>query len=124
MQRTQALDAGFQFRRYATLHQLGANFRLNFFQKFVVRRLVIADFLLQSEKGFRIENAEGKILEFIANESHAEAGRDRRINFQSYACDSLLLLRLKIFYGAHVVYAVCKGDDYGANLVANGQYAL
>ncbi len=124
MQRTQALDAGFQFRRYATLHQLGANFRLNFFQKFVVRRLVVADFLLQSEKGFRLENAEGKILEFIANESHAEAVGDRRINFQSFACDTLLLVRLKVFDSAHVVEPVGEFDDHDANIVDHGQNHL
>ena len=98
--------------------------RLHFFQKFLVQRLLVADFFLQSEKGLGLENAEGKILEFVADDAHAEAVGDGRVNFQSFARNALLLLGLQIFDGAHVVQPVGQLDQHDANVVDHGQNHL
>src|SRR5258706_12844582 len=87
----------------------------------MMQRLVIADFLLQSEKRIWFENAEGKILEFVADDAHAQTVRDGRVDLERLARDALLLVRLEILDSAHVVQAIGQLHDHHANIVDHGQ---
>ena len=84
----------------------------------------VSDFLLQRQKGFGLEVAEGQILEFAANNAHSQPVRDGRVDIQRLARDALLLVRRQIFERAHVVQPVGQLHQHHANVVDHGQKHL
>ncbi len=121
MQRIEAFDARFEFRGNAAFDELGANRALHFLQKSLVNGALFRDFFLQSEKCLRLEKAERQILQLAADNAHAEAVRNRRINVQRFARDALLLFRPEVLERAHVVQAVGQLDENDANVVDHRQ---
>ena len=88
----------------------------------MVLRLFVTYLFLQSQKRFGFENAEREILELVADEAHAEPVSDGRINLQSFSSDALLLGRIEVLNGAHVMQAIGQLDDHHAHVVDHRQH--
>ena len=87
-------------------------------------RRFVADFFLQRKKRFRLEIAERKIFQFVADQAHSKPVRDGRVNVERFACDALLLRRVEKLERAHVVQAVGEFDEHDANVVHHGEHHL
>ncbi len=85
---------------------------------------LFADLFLQGEERFRLEVAEREIFQFATNQAHSQAVRDGRVDVQRLARDALLLGRLEILEGAHVVQPVGQLDQNDADVVHHGQQHL
>ena len=83
-----------------------------------------ADFLLQGEKRLRLEIAESQVLQLAAQDGHAEAVGDGRVDIQRFAGDAVLLGRFEVFERAHVMQPVGQFDENDANVVHHGQEHL
>ncbi len=121
VQRIEPLDARFQLRGNTAFDELRANRALDFLQEPLVNGAFFRDLFLESEKGFGLEKAEGQILKFAADDAHAEAVRDGRVNIQRFARNTLLLFMGEVFERAHVVQAVGEFDHHDANVVDHRQ---
>ena len=93
-------------------------------EEFVEDLLLGSDLLLQLEKGLGLEVAEGKILQFAANQAHAEPVGNRRVNVERLARDALLPFGAQKFERAHVVQAIGELDHDDAYVVHHGQQHL
>ncbi len=124
VQRVDALHARLNFGGDSAFHHFVANRVLNFVQEAVEDFLLGAEFLLEFEEGFGLEIAEREVFELAADEAHAEAVGDGRVNIQRLAGDALLLLGIEIFERAHVVQAVGELDHHDANVVDHRQQHL
>jgi hypothetical protein len=74
--------------------------------------------------GEGVDVAEGEVFELAAQLAHAETVRERRIHFQRFAGDALLLLEPQVLECAHVVQAVGELDDDHAEVGDHGQQHL
>src|SRR5579884_128760 len=124
MERIKAFDAGFELGGNSAFHEFGANRGLNLLEESLMNGGFRGDFLLQSEKTFRLEDAEGQIFQLIADQAHSQAMGDGRVDIQGFTGDALLLFRLEEFDGAHVVEPVGQFDDHDADVVHHGKKHL
>ena len=70
---------------------------------------------------FRVEPAEGMILEFLAQPLHAHAAGKRRVDVHGLLGDQLALRRLHMLEGAHIVQAVGELHQEHANVAGDGE---
>ena len=120
----QPLGARLHFRGDAAFDHLLANCFLHFQQEFIEDLLLGGNFFLQLEKCFRLEITEGQIFELAANQAHAQAVGDGRVDIQRLAGDALLALAVEISEGAHVMQAIGELHHHHANVVDHGQQHL
>ena len=124
VQRIQSLYARFQLRGDSAFHQLALNGGLHFFQKPAMNLRFVRHLFLQPQERFRLQIPERQILQFVAHVAHAQAMRDRRVNIQSLARNSLLLGILQIFKRAHVMQPVGQLHQHHAHVIHHGQKHL
>src|SRR5271163_421184 len=124
MHRVEALDARLNFSGNATFDHFFANGFLDFGEEFVEGVLLIGDFFLQLKKRVGLEIAEGEVFEFAADQAHAQAVGDGRVDIERFAGDALLALGREIFERAHVVQAVGEFDHHHADVVDHGEEHL
>src|SRR2546421_12272021 len=100
-----------EFRGNPVFDKFAAYGGLHVFEKAVVNLSLVGDFFLQCEIGLRLKAAEREIFQFVANDPHTKAMRDRRIDIKRFAGDTLLFLLRKKFNSAHVVQSICEFGD-------------
>ena len=82
---------------------------------------LVRDFFLEREKSLWLKKPEGKILEFPADNAHAEAVSDGGIDIERFARNALLFFMPEVLERAHVVEAVGQFDEDHANVVDHRQ---
>jgi hypothetical protein len=79
------------------------------------------ELFLQFKKCLGLEVTEGKILQLAANQAHAQAVGDGRVNVDRFAGDALLTFGVEIFQRTHIVQAVGELDHHHAHVVHHCQ---
>ena len=97
------LDAAFHLGRNAVFDQLAAEIFLHIVEKLLEGLGARGHFFLELEIGGGFQVAEGQVLQFAADQTHAQPVGNRSVDIECLPRDALLLFGREETQGAHVV---------------------
>jgi hypothetical protein len=124
MQREEALDAAFNFRRNsAGDHSLPDAF-LHIVEKAIVYFLLGGNFLGQLDVSRGLQVAKSEVLQFSTDESHTKSVGNWSVDIDGLAGDALLALGFEKLERAHIVETVGELDHHDPNVVDHREQHL